>query len=256
MPPQALANWNWGGRQHPLYKDLTMATRTLLGLGRAIMRLVLLKPRDKTDEVEKGLVGNTILVAQPAPQQIIATLPPSEAEQVSYFNVVYNTGREELQKKAALTANRAQYLACARIRAERCPLFETISIDEAKAEAHLPAEGVPPGVLHGAVEMQSIEHFSPNLSGPASRQAPFSNSGEAAEEESGAEEHQEEDCGEEEGGCSRAPDALVAEENVNAEYLIGLDELPEDCSVAKLAAFRATLRVLQEHGRKLATAAR
>ena len=88
MPPQALANWNWGGRQHPLYKDLTMATRTLLGLGRAVMRLVLLKPRDKTDEVEKGLVGNTILVAQPAPQQIIATLPPSEAEQVSYFNVV------------------------------------------------------------------------------------------------------------------------------------------------------------------------
>ena len=85
MPPQALANWFWGGRLHPLYKDLTMATRTLLGLGRAVMRLVLLKPRDKTDEVEKGLVGNTILVAQPAPQQILSTLPPSEAEQVSYF---------------------------------------------------------------------------------------------------------------------------------------------------------------------------
>ena len=88
MPPQSLANWFWGGRLHPLYKDLTMATRTLLGLGRAVMRLVLLKPRDKTDEVEKGLVGNTIFVAQPAPQQILSTLPPSEVEQVSYFNVV------------------------------------------------------------------------------------------------------------------------------------------------------------------------
>ena len=83
MPPQAVAKWLWGGRLHPLYKDLTMATRTWLGLGRAVMRLVLLKPRDKTDEVEKGLVGNTILVAQPAPQQIISTLPPSEVEQVS-----------------------------------------------------------------------------------------------------------------------------------------------------------------------------
>ena len=66
-----------------------MAMRALLGLGRAVMRLVLLKPGDKTDEAEKGFVGNAILVAQAAPQQIIATLPPSEVEQISYFNVVF-----------------------------------------------------------------------------------------------------------------------------------------------------------------------
>ena len=84
-----------------------MATRTLLGLGRAVMRLVLLKPRDKTDEAEKGFVGNTILVAQPTPQQIALTLPLSEEEQVSYFHVVYSSGREELAKKAALRVNRA-----------------------------------------------------------------------------------------------------------------------------------------------------
>ena len=256
MPPQALANWNWGGRLHPLYKDLTMATRMLLGLGRAVMRLVLLKPRDKTDEVEKGLVGNTILVAQAAPQLILSTLPPSEAEQFSYFNVVYTTGREELSKKAALTVNRAQYLQCALIRAERCPVFASIGIDEAKAEAHLPLEGVPPGVLQGAVEMQSIKHFAPNLSGPASRQAPFCESDEADEAEVVAEELQEEDDKKEDGGCCRASDALVAEENANAEYLIGLEESPEDSSVAKLAAFRAKLCVLGEHGRKLTAAAR
>ena len=77
------------------------------------MRLVLLKPRDQTDEVEKGLVGNTILVAQPTPQLITSTLPPSEAEQVSYFSVMYGTGREDLGKKAAFMVNRAQYLECA-----------------------------------------------------------------------------------------------------------------------------------------------
>ena len=120
----------------------------------------------------------------------------------------------------------------------------------------MPAEGVPPGVLQGAVEMRSIEHFAPILSGPASRQAPFSNSGEAAEAESDAGELEEEDAEERAGGCSREPDALVAEENMNAEYLIGLDESPEDCSVAKLAAFRAKLRAISEHSRKLATAAR
>ena len=257
MPPQALANWFWGGRLHPLYKDLTMATRTLLGLGRAVMRLVLLKPRDKTDEVEKGLVGNTILVAQPAPQQIISTLPPSEVGQVSYFNVVYNTGRDELSKKPALTVNRAQYLECARLRAARCSVFAEIGIDEAKAQAHLPVQGVPPGVLQGAVQMQSIEHFAPNLSGPASRQAPFSNTGESQEAEADAEELEEEkEDKEDKGRCCRALDALVAEENANAEYLIGLEESPEDCSVAKLAALRAKLRVLDEHGRRLSAAAR
>ena len=81
--PQALANWNWGGRLHPLYKDLTMATRMLLGLGRAVMRLVLLKPRDKTNEVEKGLVGNTILVAQAGPQLILSVLTPSGTQKFS-----------------------------------------------------------------------------------------------------------------------------------------------------------------------------
>ena len=262
MPPQALANWNWGGRLHPLYKGLSMATRTLLGLGRAVMRLVLLKPRDKTDEAEKGFVGNTILVAQPTPQQIASTLPPSEEEQVSYFNVVYSSGREELAKKAALRVNRAEYLACARIRAERCALFASIRIDEAKAEVHLPVEGVPPGILHGALEMQSIEHFAPNLSGPASRQAPFCKTNEAEEAEARPEkelEEQEEEekmKEEEDGGCFRAPEALIAEENANAEYLIGLEESPQDCSVAKLAAFRAKLRLLSEHGRKLTAAAR
>ena len=218
---------------------------------------MLLKPRDKTDEVEKGLVGNTILAAQPAPQQILSTLPPSEVEQVSYFNVVYNTGREELSKKPALTVNRAQYLECARLRAARCPVFAEIGIDEAKAQTHLPVQGVPPGVLQGAVQMQSIEHFAPNLSGPASRQAPFSNTAEAQEGEADAEElGEEKEDKEDNSGCFRAPDALVAEENANAEYLIGLEESPEDCSVAKLAAFRAKLRVLDEHGRRLSAAAR
>ena len=224
---------------------------------------MLLKPRDKTDEVEKGLVGNTILVAQPAPQLVATALPPSEAEQVSYFNVVYSTGRDDLRKKVALTVNRAHYLDCARVRAARCPLFAEITIDESKAQASLPVDGIPAGVMHGALEMQSIEHFAPNLSGPASRQAPFCNTDTASAEEQ-HEEMEEEDVEKENqeqnqverSGCFRAPDALIAEENNNAEFLIGLEEAPEDCAVAKLAAFRAKLRVLQEHGRRLTAAAR
>ena len=91
--------------------------------------------------------------------------------------------------------------------------------------------------------MQSIEHFAPNLSGPASRQAPFCKTNEAEEAEARPEKELEEQEEEEEkmkeeedGGCFRAPEALIAEENANAEYLIGLEESPQDCSVAKLAA--------------------
>ena len=95
MPPQALANWNWGGHEHPNYQNLTMAQKSLLGLVKLIMRMVLLKPTDNTDESEKALVGNTILVAQPSPKMIAAELPPTEAEQASYFNVVYGAGASE-----------------------------------------------------------------------------------------------------------------------------------------------------------------
>ena len=95
MSPQALANCNWGGREHPKYQELSMATNSLLGLGKLVARLVLLKPRDDTDDCEKALVGNTILVAQPSPELIAKELPPSETEQAQYFNVIYAAGSAE-----------------------------------------------------------------------------------------------------------------------------------------------------------------
>ena len=179
MPPQALANWNWGGRQHPKFQNLSMAHKSLLGLVKLIMRMVLLKPTDNTDESEKALVGNTILVAQPSPEMIAAQLPPTEAEQASYFNVVYGTGTAEnasgkLSKKKALTINRQEYLECAKIRAERCPLFAAHTVNVAEAHNRLPEDGVPPGIMRGAVEMETMQYFAPNLSGPATNQSPFS----------------------------------------------------------------------------------
>ena len=72
-----------------------MATKSLLGPGNLIMRLVLLKPIDNTDESKKAFVGNTILVAQPSPDMLAAELPPTEGEQASYFHVVYGAGASE-----------------------------------------------------------------------------------------------------------------------------------------------------------------
>ena len=95
MPPHLLANWNWGGREHPKYQNLTMACKSLLGLGKLNMRLVLLKPTDNTDECDTALVGNTILAAKPSPDIIANELPPTESGHAQSFSVVYATGDAE-----------------------------------------------------------------------------------------------------------------------------------------------------------------
>ena len=89
-----------------------MSTRTLLGMGRLLMRMVLLKPQDNTDESERAIVGNTILLAQPTPKMIAAKLPPTETEQAAYFNVIYGCEASKVSEKKALQVNRAEYLEC------------------------------------------------------------------------------------------------------------------------------------------------
>ena len=128
MPPQALANWNWGGREHPKYQNLTMAQKSLLGLVKLIMRMVLLKPKDNTDESEKTLVGNTILVAQPSPKLIAAELPPTEAEQASYFNAIYGAGASEhasskLGKKKSVDNRQARIFGMRQDTSRAMPAF-------------------------------------------------------------------------------------------------------------------------------------
>ena len=54
-----------------------------------------MKPVDNTNENENGVVGNTILVAQPSPELTVAEPPPTETEQAQYFNVVYAAGAAE-----------------------------------------------------------------------------------------------------------------------------------------------------------------
>ena len=54
MPPNALANWNWGGRLHPQYKDLNVITKSLLGLATMICRLIVLQHSEHPEDQEKG----------------------------------------------------------------------------------------------------------------------------------------------------------------------------------------------------------
>ena len=91
MPYNALANWNWGGRLHPLYYNLSIATKMLLGLATVICRLVVLRYSEHEEDQEKGFVGNTILLTQPCPGGIMQTLPPANNEAVSYTHLTLPT---------------------------------------------------------------------------------------------------------------------------------------------------------------------
>ena len=86
-------------------------------------------------------------------------LPPTESQQTQYFNVVYAAGAAEhgssnLHKKRALTVDRQEYLECAQIRKECCPLFAEKPINVADAGQRLPVTGVPHGIEQGAVQME------------------------------------------------------------------------------------------------------
>ena len=242
-----------------------MSMRTLLGMGRLVMRMVLLKPRDNTDESERAIVGNTILLAQPTPKMIASKLPPTEAEQAAYFNAIYGCEASKMNEKKALQVNRAEYLECARLRAQRCPLFASVEVDEERAQSELPQDGLPNGIFHGAIEMATLEQFAPSLSGPATRELPFRRQVDEVEADGGeaGEAETSEDGPVEQGGvpehahgAAAAPDALIAEENANAEFLIGLDGSPDDDAVGRLASFQAKVALAEEAAKRMSAAAK
>ena len=105
--------------------------------------------------------------------------------------------------------------------------------------------------------MTTLEHFAPNLAGPATQELPLRRETEEGEEdhaEPGETEIREEEDGAEAAGA--APDGLIAEENANAEFLIGLDGSPNDDAVGRLASFQAKVALAEEAAKRLSTAAK
>ena len=104
---------------HPLYRDLSIATETLLRLAIMVCRLFVLRYTASPDEQEKGFVGNTILLAQPRPEETMQTLPPSDTDVSKYISVCFNqekVSRAQLVSQKALTVDPAEYIRCARLR--------------------------------------------------------------------------------------------------------------------------------------------
>ena len=94
MPPFALANGMWLGRQHPLLQNASLGLRLLLGLGRPCFRKLLLGAGRK-EERQSGTTGNHVLVSQGSPS-ISEVLPPSSRQLSDSFVAVFGQDKEEL----------------------------------------------------------------------------------------------------------------------------------------------------------------
>ena len=263
MPFFALSNWNWGGRLHPLYRDLSVATETLLGLAIMVCRLIVLRYTDSPDEQEKGFVGNTILLAQPRPEEIMQTLPPSEPDVSKYMSVCFNSdklSRTKVKSQKALTVDPAEYIRCARLRQQVCPVFRDVTVDEQRVREQWPEPGVPPGIAEGAQAMDTLHTFAPNLDGPASMRAAscqlpgadecngnvVADSFDAA---AAAAEHGE--PGSNSSVCEESGLPL----DLPAEFLIGVQECTTHDPVDRMVAFQKNLELVHELGAQMHAAA-
>ena len=202
-------------------------------------------------------MGNTILVAQPAPELIAAELPPAEIQQSQNIDVLCAGGATEhcptmLQKKEGIGHGQAMVFGLRAGPDRGCPLFAHTPINANAAEERLPQAGITHGIEQDSVHLDSIEHSHPTLSEPASMAAPFCAQDEQdeADDVRGAPSSAPTPEDRIDAGCCRALGALVAEDNANAEFLVGLDGAPDDDALGKLAVLRAKIDVAQEPGNR------
>ena len=246
MPGPALANLMWGGREHPLYQNLSAAMRMLLGRGRPLYRKLILGMGDPRDS-SAALSGNAILLAQPTTGQIQAQLPPPRADMTDRVAVVFTTERQDVRRAQELIVSRSQYLACARLRKEVCYAFADVEVSEQNALDCLPESGVPECFVREACDMQEARFFKPSMDGPASRRDP----GSAAPAPVDA---KAEDDAEDEPASSH--EGSDAESDVKSglpfnENLLGLDESHGNDPLRQSRTWQKRMQVLQEEGDKL-----
>ena len=154
MPDLALANWMWLGRVHHLFRDLTLAMRLLLGLGRPMMRSLYLG-RGPRDEVHRGLQGNTMIVAQASAtyKQVV----PDVNHVLNGLTVMFCKTVDDVSKATTLMVQPEQYAPAMRRRIQVCPTFANVQLDEEVVSRDLPATGVPPAFVQHEVHMPETE---------------------------------------------------------------------------------------------------
>ena len=90
---------------------------------------VVLRHSEHEEDQEKGFVGNTILLTQPRPQEIMQTLPPADDEVSNYLSVCFNNQKmttADVGKHKALKIDPQEYINCSELRKKVCPVFAEV----------------------------------------------------------------------------------------------------------------------------------
>ena len=239
MPEYALANLLFLGRLPALLqKHDTLGLRMLLSLGRPCFRKLLLG-RGAKEERESGLLGNHVLLSQPA-AKLDDVLPPSGESLSNSFVALFGNSPEEVAKCQILKVHREAYVALVRERAQVNPFYHAVVLD-AEGVAKLPEDGVPPQLLDCACPLLGSERYRATRVGPGSIRDPMDQACDA--EEASDEEAPEEEQGTEDACGAEQP---VQEELNQRETPLGLDPTATPSYVQHLAAFQAQLRQVEE----------
>ena len=165
MPPLALANANFGGRHHPLFREATLATRMLASSARLIARQLFLG-RGPADELHKGTTGNHMIISQPSPGYEAQL--PNVANVTEGLVVLFCKTIDDVSKAEMLVVNRERYRAMVQHRRKVCPTFAKVEIDEAAIDA-LPNAAVLDAVVESAQHVPEATSVQTTVFGPASR---------------------------------------------------------------------------------------
>ena len=122
--------------------------------------------RGAEDEVHKGMTGNTVLIAQPAPsyEQV---LPSTEALTAGMV-VLFCKSPDDVSRAPMLVVDREPYRGLVAHRKRVCPVFADTAIDH-DAINRLPEPGVPQELVQSAQAMAEAMFAKTTMHGPANR---------------------------------------------------------------------------------------
>ena len=110
----------WLGRVAPEYRDISLGTRLLLGLGRPMIRKLYLG-RGPRDEVQQGFQGNTMIMAQP--RATYGQVVPNADVALQSLIAMFCNSVADVSRAHTLVANRSRYVAGMERRIRVCPTF-------------------------------------------------------------------------------------------------------------------------------------
>ena len=255
MPPPALANLLWLGREHVLCQKASLGTRMLSCLGRPVWRKLILGKGDK-DEQEKGIGGNSILLAQARPEELATSLPPTTEQMQNTFVVLFCRSIEEVSRAQMLVVNRQDYISLVQTRQRVCPVYAEIRLDEERMQ-QWSENDVPKELLACAQRLPETEKVCIATVGPASRPIHLDCNAHGAakpDAEENADDEDWEQLAEEKLEAAKPTDAeqeRQAFDTNTAEDVIAVDHSAEPGLQETFAAFQTRLTAMQEAGSRV-----